>query len=118
MISSTTRIPSRKGATTLPASATDASRPAAASTDAAGDVAPNLGASTAANVSIGLDLQLQHLAASGAVDIDHVAVSAVREALANGTFLIGLGHTADGVLQTARELLAGRATGRSVTHTD
>ncbi|WP_010101062.1 flagellar biosynthesis anti-sigma factor FlgM, partial [Burkholderia oklahomensis] len=58
------------------------------------------------NVSLsGLSSTLRNLAASGSADIDTAQVEAIRDAIKNGTLSIDTGKIADGILQTARELL-------------
>ncbi|MFP6557566.1 flagellar biosynthesis anti-sigma factor FlgM [Paraburkholderia sp. B3] len=71
--------------------------PAQASSGSAGDDA---------NVSLsGLSSSLRSLAASGSADIDTAQVESIKSAIRNGTLQIDTGKIADGVLQTARDLL-------------
>ncbi|WP_063532989.1 flagellar biosynthesis anti-sigma factor FlgM [Burkholderia sp. MSMB1589WGS] len=59
-----------------------------------------------ASVSLsGLSSTLRSLAASGGADIDTAQVDAIRDAIKNGTLSIDTGKIADGILQTARDLL-------------
>jgi negative regulator of flagellin synthesis FlgM len=59
-----------------------------------------------ANVSLsGLSSQLRSLAASGAADIDVSHVESIKQAIKDGTLTIDTGKIADGVLETARNLL-------------
>lgn len=59
-----------------------------------------------ANVSLsGLSSTLRSLAASGSADIDTAQVDAIRDAIKSGTLSIDTGKIADGILQTARDLL-------------
>jgi negative regulator of flagellin synthesis FlgM len=59
-----------------------------------------------ANVSLSsLSSTLRSLAASGAADIDVAHVQSIKDAISNGTLQIDAGKIADGVLQTARELM-------------
>lgn len=63
-------------------------------------------ASGDANVNLsGLSAHLRSLAASGAADIDTAHVESVRQAIKNGSLTIDSSKIADGVLQTARDLL-------------
>jgi negative regulator of flagellin synthesis FlgM len=60
-----------------------------------------------ANVSLSaLSSSLRSLAASGSADIDTTQVESIKSAIRNGTLQIDTGKIADGVLQTARDLLA------------
>lgn len=59
-----------------------------------------------ANVSLSsLSSSLRSLAASGAADIDTAHVESIKDAIRNGTLQIDTGKIADGVLETARNLL-------------
>ncbi|AOJ03179.1 MULTISPECIES: flagellar biosynthesis anti-sigma factor FlgM [Burkholderia] len=85
------------------AARTQAGQPASARTPASAAGAPTGGD---ANVSLsGLSSTLRSLAASGSADIDTAQVEAIRDAIKNGTLSIDTGKIADGILQTARELL-------------
>ncbi|MBN3821731.1 flagellar biosynthesis anti-sigma factor FlgM, partial [Paraburkholderia sp. Se-20369] len=53
----------------------------------------------------GLSGQLRTLSASGSADIDAGLVQSIKDALHDGTLTIDAGKIADGVLNTARELL-------------
>ncbi|NML32067.1 flagellar biosynthesis anti-sigma factor FlgM [Paraburkholderia antibiotica] len=89
-----------------------------------GDAAPaasaTQGASTAtsaastasgdASVSLsGLSQHLRSLAASGSADIDTAHVESIKQAIKDGTLQIDSGKIADGVLQTARDLLQNKS---------
>jgi negative regulator of flagellin synthesis FlgM len=59
-----------------------------------------------ANVNLSaLSSSLRSLAASGAADIDTAHVESIKNAIRNGTLQIDTGKIADGVLETARNLL-------------
>jgi negative regulator of flagellin synthesis FlgM len=59
-----------------------------------------------ANVSLSsLSSSLRSLAASGAADIDMAHVQSIKDAISNGTLQIDTGKIADGVIQTARDLM-------------
>ncbi|MFM0716529.1 flagellar biosynthesis anti-sigma factor FlgM [Paraburkholderia strydomiana] len=59
-----------------------------------------------ASVSLsGLSQHLRSLAASGSADIDTAHVESIKQAIKDGTLQIDSGKIADGVLQTARDLL-------------
>ncbi len=59
-----------------------------------------------ASVSLsGLSSQLRSLAASGAADIDVAQVESIKQAIKDGTLTIDTGKIADGILETARNLL-------------
>jgi len=81
--------------------------PATGATQGASTGAPssNSGAGDA-NVSLsGLSQHLRSLAASGSADIDMAHVESIKQAIKDGTLQIDSGKIADGVLQTARDLL-------------
>jgi negative regulator of flagellin synthesis FlgM len=64
------------------------------------------GASGDTSVSLsGLSQHLRSLAASGSADIDTAHVESIKQAIKDGTLQIDSGKIADGVLQTARDLL-------------
>ncbi len=82
------------------AGGTGAANVGSASTSAAG------GSGGDANVSLsGLSSQLHALAASGAADIDVAQVESIKQAIKDGTLTIDTGKIADGILETARNLL-------------
>ncbi|AOK28145.1 flagellar biosynthesis anti-sigma factor FlgM [Burkholderia singularis] len=86
-----------------PGTARSPAAPGAAQPDAGAASAPAQGD---ANVSLsGLSSTLRSLAASGNADIDVAQVESIREAIRNGTLSIDTSRIADGILQTARELL-------------
>ncbi len=59
-----------------------------------------------ASVSLsGLSQHLRSLAASGSADIDTAHVESIKTALQNGSLQIDSSKIADGVLNTARDLL-------------
>ncbi|EIF29211.1 flagellar biosynthesis anti-sigma factor FlgM [Burkholderia sp. Ch1-1] len=59
-----------------------------------------------ASVSLsGLSQHLRSLAASGSADIDTAHVESIKQAIKDGSLKIDSGKIADGVLNTARELL-------------
>lgn len=78
----------------------DAPAPAALPASAAGAS----GGDATVNLS-GLSGQLRTLSASGGTDIDTGLVQSIKDALSNGTLTIDASKIADGVLNTARELL-------------
>nr|WP_218905172.1 flagellar biosynthesis anti-sigma factor FlgM [Paraburkholderia bryophila] len=64
------------------------------------------GTSGDASVSLsGLSQHLRSLAASGSADIDTAHVESIKQAIKNGSLTIDSGKIADGVLNTARDLL-------------
>ncbi|MFL9873762.1 flagellar biosynthesis anti-sigma factor FlgM [Paraburkholderia megapolitana] len=68
--------------------------------------APQQASTGDANVNLsGLSAHLRSLAASGSADIDTAHVESVRQAIKNGTLTIDSSKIADGVLNTARDLL-------------
>ncbi|QQC63049.1 flagellar biosynthesis anti-sigma factor FlgM [Paraburkholderia ginsengisoli] len=81
--------------------------PAANAASNASTAAPASGsASGDASVSLsGLSQHLRSLAASGSADIDTAHVESIRQAIKDGSLQIDSGKIADGVLQTARDLL-------------
>ena len=68
----------------------------AAGAPAGGDASVNLSS---------LSSQLRSLAASGAADIDVAQVESIKQAIKDGTLSIDTGKIADGILETARNLL-------------
>ncbi|HDR9588713.1 TPA: flagellar biosynthesis anti-sigma factor FlgM [Burkholderia stabilis] len=83
--------------------ATRAQSGTAQSSAQAGD-AGSTGGDTTVNLS-GLSDQLRSVSASGNADIDTGLVQSIKDALNNGTLTIDANKIADGVLNTARELL-------------
>jgi len=79
----------------------------AGATQGASTSAPAAGSSSGdANVNLsGLSQHLRSLAASGSADIDMAHVESIKQAIKDGTLQIDSGKIADGVLQTARDLL-------------
>ncbi|MEW9581124.1 flagellar biosynthesis anti-sigma factor FlgM [Paraburkholderia sp. DGU8] len=82
-------------------------QPAASTGPGASAAAPaSAGASGDASVSLsGLSQHLHSLATSGSADIDTASVESIKQAIKDGTLQIDSGKIADGVLQTARDLL-------------
>ncbi|WP_322031683.1 flagellar biosynthesis anti-sigma factor FlgM [Paraburkholderia sp. J76] len=77
----------------------------AAASGAAGS-ANAAGAAGGSNVSLSsLSSTLRSLAASGSADIDMTHVQSIKDAIRNGTLQIDAGKIADGVIQTARDLM-------------
>ncbi|MFT4063146.1 flagellar biosynthesis anti-sigma factor FlgM [Paraburkholderia sp.] len=82
--------------------------PAAGATQGASTSAPATAGSGSGDTSVslsGLSQHLRSLAASGSADIDTAHVESIRQAIKDGTLQMDSGKIADGVLQTARELL-------------
>jgi len=77
---------------------------ATATAGASADAAGASGGDATVNLS-GLSGQLRTSAASGNADIDAGLVQSIKDALNNGTLSIDANKIADGVLNTARELL-------------
>jgi negative regulator of flagellin synthesis FlgM len=70
--------------------------------------AANASGSTPGDASVSLSSlssSLRSLAASGAADIDVAHVQSIKDAIRNGTLQIDTGKIADGVIQTARDLM-------------
>jgi negative regulator of flagellin synthesis FlgM len=68
-------------------------------------------AATAGDASVslsGLSQHLQGLAASGSADIDVAHVAAIKAAIKDGSLKIDSGKIADGIIETARNLLQGK----------
>ncbi|CAG4906028.1 flagellar biosynthesis anti-sigma factor FlgM [Paraburkholderia gardini] len=90
----------QQGGDAAPASAGATAAGAAASSSAAGS------ASGDASVSLsGLAAHLHSLASTGSADIDTASVESIRQAIKDGSLKIDTGKIADGVLETARNLL-------------
>jgi negative regulator of flagellin synthesis FlgM len=86
------------------ASATSADTTQSTATSAS----PSAASSNSGGASVSLSGLSQHLlsqASSGSGDIDTAHVAAIKQAISNGTLQIDSGKIADGVLQTARDLL-------------
>ncbi|MBB2931895.1 flagellar biosynthesis anti-sigma factor FlgM [Paraburkholderia silvatlantica] len=78
----------------------------AAGTDTAAASGATGAAQGGANVSLSsLSSTLRSLAASGSADIDTAHVQSIKDAIRNGTLQIDSGKIADGVIQTARDLM-------------
>ncbi|WP_193099349.1 flagellar biosynthesis anti-sigma factor FlgM [Burkholderia sp. Z1] len=88
--------PTGNGATRAQSGATPSSAQAADAGTTGGDTNVNLS---------GLSGQLRSVSASGGADIDTGLVQSIKDALNNGTLTIDANKIADGVLNTARELL-------------
>ena len=91
----------------------DASTTGAGTTGAGAGAAAPTSRSTSggdANVSpSGLSGHLHGLASSGAADIDTAHVDSIKQAIQNGSLTIDSGKIADGVLETARNLLQNKS---------
>ena len=86
------------------ADSTGASTDTAATSGAAGST--TAAAQGGANVSLSsLSSTMRSLAASGSADIDTAHVQSIKDAIRNGTLQIDSGKIADGVIQTARDLM-------------
>lgn len=85
----------------------DSTGVSAASTDnAAASGATSSAGAAGANVSLSsLSSTMRSLAASGSADIDTAHVQSIKDAIRNGTLQIDSGKIADGVIQTARDLM-------------
>lgn len=88
----------QQGGDAAPASAgaTAAGAAASAANSASGDASVSLS---------GLSAHLHSLAASGSADIDTANIESIRQGIKDGTLKIDTGKIADGVLETARNLL-------------
>ncbi|MFM0549856.1 flagellar biosynthesis anti-sigma factor FlgM [Paraburkholderia sediminicola] len=83
-------------ATTANGNAQSASTASQTTTSGSGDASVSLS---------GLSQHLRSLAASGSADIDTAHVESIKQAIKDGSLKIDSGKIADGVLNTARELL-------------
>lgn len=91
-----------------PASTDAASSRNQASSSAASSAAAQAEAPAGGDANVNLSsvsTNLRSLAASGSADIDTAKVQSIRDAIKNGSLTIDTGKIADGVLQTASELL-------------
>jgi negative regulator of flagellin synthesis FlgM len=82
--------------------------PAASATQGTTSTAAPGASSASGDTSVslsGLSQHLRSLAASGSADIDTAHVESIKQAIKDGTLQIDSGKIADGVLQTARDLL-------------
>lgn len=89
----------------------DASTPGA-SPAGAGAEAPTARSTSGGDASVslsGLSGHLHGLASSGAADIDTAHVESIKQAIRNGSLSIDSGKIADGVLETARNLLQNKS---------
>jgi negative regulator of flagellin synthesis FlgM len=91
-----TRTQQGDSAGTASAGGATTGAPAQTTSGSAGDANVNLSA---------LSSSLRSLAASGSADIDTAQVESIKSAIRNGTLQIDTGKIADGVLETARNLL-------------
>ncbi|MBB5400616.1 negative regulator of flagellin synthesis FlgM [Paraburkholderia youngii] len=100
-------LPSLKDALSRSQQSGEATPATSATQGATGTAAPAAGsASGDTSVSLsGLSQHLRSLAASGSADIDTAHVESIKQAIKDGTLQIDSGKIADGVLQTARDLL-------------
>ena len=83
-------------ATTANSNAQSAGTSSPATTSGSGDASVSLS---------GLSQHLRSLAASGSADIDTAHVESIKQAIKDGSLKIDSGKIADGVLNTARDLL-------------
>ncbi|WP_323119593.1 flagellar biosynthesis anti-sigma factor FlgM [Burkholderia alba] len=106
-VDSTTSSSARTLSNASTGASAGAARTQSGPTAATGGAAGAAGAPAGdANVNLsGLSSNLRALAASGSADIDTAQVESIRDAIRNGTLSIDAGKIADGVLQTAHELL-------------
>lgn len=86
-------------ASTANTSAQTASTASPTTTSGSGDASVSLS---------GLSQHLRSLAASGSADIDTAHVASIKQAIKDGTLKIDSGKIADGVLNTARDLLSSK----------
>jgi negative regulator of flagellin synthesis FlgM len=84
--------------------ASAANTSASSAQNAAAQAAPSRSGDSSVNLS-GVSQQMRGLAASDSSDIDTAHVESIKQAIKNGTLQIDSGKIADGVLQTARDLL-------------
>ncbi|MBB5428089.1 negative regulator of flagellin synthesis FlgM [Paraburkholderia sp. JPY158] len=100
-------LPSLKDALSRSQQSGEATPATSATQGAGGTAAPTASSSSGdASVSLsGLSQHLRSLAASGSADIDTAHVESIKQAIKDGTLQIDSGKIADGVLQTARDLL-------------
>ncbi|WP_186125319.1 flagellar biosynthesis anti-sigma factor FlgM [Burkholderia gladioli] len=97
------KIDSTPATNVRPASSDAASSRSQAAAPVA-DAAPATGGDANVNLS-SVSTNLQSLASSGSADIDTAKVASIRDAIRNGSLSIDTGKIADGILQTARELV-------------
>ncbi|MEX3853976.1 flagellar biosynthesis anti-sigma factor FlgM [Paraburkholderia sp. BR10923] len=100
-------LPSLKDALSRSQQSGEATPATSATPSATGTAAPAANSSpgdTSVSLS-GLSQHLRSLAASGSADIDTAHVESIKQAIKDGTLQIDSGKIADGVLQTARDLL-------------
>ncbi|MCC8393213.1 flagellar biosynthesis anti-sigma factor FlgM [Paraburkholderia sp. MMS20-SJTR3] len=107
---SSSNLPTLKDAVSRTQQGGDAT-PASSATQGASTAATATGnAAGDASVSLsGLSQHLRSLAATGAADIDTAHVESIKQAIKDGTLQIDSGKIADGVLQTARDLLQNKS---------
>ena len=110
-VDSSTRNDSRTLQDGLARSQGDSTGVSAASTDNAATSGANAAGATGAaqggaNVNLSsLSSTMRSLAASGSADIDTAHVQSIKDAIRNGSLQIDSGKIADGVIQTARDLM-------------
>jgi negative regulator of flagellin synthesis FlgM len=100
-------LPTLKDALSRSQQSDAASASANGNAQSAGTSSPATSSSSGdASVSLsGLSQHLRSLAASGSADIDTASVESIKAAIQNGSLQIDSSKIADGVLNTARELL-------------
>jgi len=100
------KIDSTSKPSPLAPTGTGAARASSGTAQSSGQAADtgSTGGDTTVNLS-GLSGQLRSVSASGDADIDTGLVQSIKDALNNGTLTIDANKIADGVLNTARELL-------------
>ncbi|QGZ55892.1 flagellar biosynthesis anti-sigma factor FlgM [Paraburkholderia acidiphila] len=105
-VDSSTRNDARPLQDGLARSQGDATSVAAGTDNAATSGAASSASAAGANVSLSsLSSTMRSLAASGSADIDTAHVQSIKDAIRNGTLQIDSGKIADGVIQTARDLM-------------
>jgi negative regulator of flagellin synthesis FlgM len=100
-------LPTLKDALSRSQQSDAASASANGNAQSAGTSSPATSSSSGdASVSLsGLSQHLRSLAASGSADIDTASVESIKTAIQNGSLQIDSSKIADGVLNTARDLL-------------
>ncbi|RDK01797.1 flagellar biosynthesis anti-sigma factor FlgM [Paraburkholderia lacunae] len=86
----------------------DATTAATSNAQSAGTASQSTTSSGSGDASVslsGLSQHLRSLAASGSADIDTAHVESIKQAIKDGSLTMDSGKIADGVLNTARDLL-------------